>query len=106
MTKTKKKIKLISWNVNGLRAVIKKDFFDSFRQLDADIFALQEIKLQGPQLTDEMKRIQGYESHWSHATVKKVLFDHCPQTVDVPGNQLYFLFFLSHKANPSTKIWV
>ena len=46
MANKKKKIKLIAWNVNGLRAVIKKDFFDSFRQLDADIFALQEIKLQ------------------------------------------------------------
>jgi hypothetical protein len=41
MANTKKKIKLISWNVNGLRAVIKKDFFDSFKQLNADIFALQ-----------------------------------------------------------------
>jgi exodeoxyribonuclease-3 len=71
MTKAKKRIKLISWNVNGLRAVIKKDFFNSFTNMDADIFALQEIKLQEPQLTDEMKCIQGYESHWSHATLKK-----------------------------------
>ena len=71
MAKKKKKIKLISWNVNGLRAVIKKDFFKSFQQLDADIVALQETKLQGAQVTDEMNRIEGYESHWSHATVKK-----------------------------------
>ena len=71
MANTKKKIKLISWNINGLRAVIKKDFFSLFSQIDADIFALQEIKLQAPQLTDEMKSIQGYESHWSHASVKK-----------------------------------
>ena len=71
MTKTKKKIKLISWNVNGLRAAIKKEFFDSFQQLDADIFALQEIKLQAHQLNDEMKGVQEYESYWSHATVKK-----------------------------------
>jgi len=69
--KKKKKITLISWNVNGLRAVIKKDFFSSLRQLDADIIALQEIKLQEPQRTDEMKRIEGYESYWSYATVKK-----------------------------------
>ena len=67
----KKTIKLISWNVNGLRAAIKKDFFNLFGQLDADIFALQEIKLQEAQLTEEMKNIQGYESHWSYATVKK-----------------------------------
>jgi exodeoxyribonuclease-3 len=71
MTKTKKTIKLISWNVNGLRAAIKKDFFDTFRQLNADIFALQEIKLQAPQLADEMRSIDEYESHWSHATIKK-----------------------------------
>jgi exodeoxyribonuclease-3 len=71
MAKKKKRIKLISWNVNGLRAVIKKDFFKSFQQLDADIVALQETKLQKSQVTDEMNRIDGYESHWSHATVKK-----------------------------------
>ena len=71
MATKKKKITLISWNVNGLRAVIKKDFFSSLQQLDADIIALQEIKLQKPQLTDEMKRIEGYESYWSYATVKK-----------------------------------
>jgi exodeoxyribonuclease-3 len=71
MSKNKKRIKLISWNVNGLRAAIKKDFFKTLRQMDADIVALQEIKLQAPQLTDEMKNIEGFESHWSHATVKK-----------------------------------
>jgi exodeoxyribonuclease-3 len=69
--KNKKRISLISWNVNGLRAAVKKDFFGSFKQLEADIVALQEIKLQSPQLTHEMTDIQGYESHWSHATVKK-----------------------------------
>ena len=42
MPKKKKNIKLISWNVNGLRAVIKKDFFASFHQMDADIFSIQE----------------------------------------------------------------
>jgi len=67
----KKKIKLISWNVNGLRAAVKKDFFNSFQQLDADIFALQETKLQEPQLTTAMKGIEGYGDHWSHASVKK-----------------------------------
>ena len=67
----KKRIKLISWNVNGLRAVIKKDFFASFHQMDADIFAIQETKIQENQLTDEMKNIKGYESCWSHAKVKK-----------------------------------
>ncbi len=71
MPKKKKKIKLISWNVNGLRAVIKKDFFALFHQMDADIFSIQETKIQENQLTDEMKNIEGYESCWSHATIKK-----------------------------------
>ena len=71
MANKKKKFKLISWNVNGLRAVVKKDFFNFFKQLDADIFALQETKLQEPQLSSEMKSIDGYEAHWSHARVKK-----------------------------------
>ena len=69
--KKKKKITLVSWNVNGLRAVMKKDFIGSFRQLDADIVALQEIKLQESQLNDEMRNIDGYESFWSYASVKK-----------------------------------
>jgi exodeoxyribonuclease-3 len=71
MTKKKNRISLISWNVNGLRAAIKKDFFGSFKQLDADIVALQEIKLQQPQLTPELTDIPGYASYWSHATVKR-----------------------------------
>lgn len=71
MAKKKKKISLISWNVNGLRAAINKDFFDSFKKLNADIVALQEIKLQEPQRTDEMKSIAGYESNWSYSAVKK-----------------------------------
>ena len=71
MPKKKKKIKLISWNVNGLRAVFKKDFLESFQQIDGDIFAIQETKLQDAQLTDGMKQIEGYESYWSFATVKK-----------------------------------
>ena len=67
----KKNIKLISWNVNGLRAVWKKDFLKSLTDMDADIFAIQETKLQEPQLTDEMRHIKGYESYWSYAGVKK-----------------------------------
>jgi exodeoxyribonuclease-3 len=68
---TGKKLKLVSWNVNGLRAVMKKEFLTSFKSLDADVFAIQETKLQEPQLNDEMRNIEGYESHWAHASVKK-----------------------------------
>ena len=64
-------IKLISWNVNGLRAALKKGFVESIRGLDADIVAIQETKLQAPQLTDAMTRIDDYTAFWSHASVKK-----------------------------------
>ncbi len=76
----KKKIKLISWNVNGIRAAIKKDFFKSYQQMDADIFAIQETKLQAPQITDEMKDIEGYNAFWSHASVKKGYSGVCTYT--------------------------
>ncbi len=67
----KKRIKLYSWNVNGLRAVVKKDFFASVESLDADVLALQETKLQEAQLTNEMREIPGYQSHFAFASVKK-----------------------------------
>lgn len=62
-----KKIRLVSWNVNGLRAVIKKGFYDWFAQDGCDVLALQETKISAHQLTDEMKAPHGYRSAWSHA---------------------------------------
>jgi len=67
----KKELRLVSWNVNGLRAVLKKDFFESFKTLDPDILMLQETKLQEDQRTDEMTDIQAYKDFWSYSTVKK-----------------------------------
>jgi exodeoxyribonuclease-3 len=64
-------IKLISWNVNGLRAVWNKEFPQSFQKMDADIVAVQETKLQDHQLSDDMRHMDGYTSYWSHASVKK-----------------------------------
>lgn len=60
-------MKLISWNVNGLRAVIKKGFMESFHALDADIFALQEIKLQEGQIEWDLP---GYYCYWNYAQKK------------------------------------
>lgn len=59
--------KFISWNVNGLRACIEKGFMESFRQLDADIFCLQETKLQQGQITLELP---GYQQYWNYAEKK------------------------------------
>lgn len=64
-------IRLVSWNVNGLRAVLKKDFLGAMERLGADVLMVQETKLQEPQLTPEMTGINGAKAHWSFATVKK-----------------------------------
>ena len=50
-------MKLISWNVNGLRAVVTKGFKDFFDNVDADIFCLQETKLQEEQVDENIKSI-------------------------------------------------
>ena len=60
-------MRLVSWNVNGLRAVEKKGFADIFAQMDADVVALQETKLQEGQID---MAFDGYESHWSYAQKK------------------------------------
>lgn len=60
-------LKLISWNVNGLRAVAGKGFADIFRDLDADFFCLQETKLQEGQLDIAF---DGYTSYWNYAEKK------------------------------------
>ena len=60
-------MKFISWNVNGLRAVVKKGFVDEFNKLDADIFALQEIKLSEGQLDLELP---GYHMYYNYAQRK------------------------------------
>ena len=60
-------LKLVSWNVNGLRAVVKKNFLDVFSEMDADFFCLQETKLQAGQIDLEF---DGYESYWNYAVKK------------------------------------
>ena len=60
-------MKLISWNVNGLRACEGKGFSDAFRQLDADFFCLQETKMQEGQLD---LQFEGYQSYWNYAEKK------------------------------------
>ena len=69
-TRKKEGLFLVSWNVNGLRAALKKGFLDSFFELDADIFALQEIKALPDQLPDEVRQIPGYHVFWYPAQKK------------------------------------
>ncbi|MDQ0154582.1 exodeoxyribonuclease III [Robertmurraya andreesenii] len=60
-------MKLVSWNVNGLRACVKKGFLDYFHQVDADIFCIQESKLQEGQIELEL---DGYHQFWNYAERK------------------------------------
>ena len=60
-------MKFISWNVNGLRAVMGKDFMGIFEKLDADFFCLQETKLQAGQIEMELP---GYYQYWNYAEKK------------------------------------
>ena len=62
-----KSLKYISWNVNGLRACIKKGFMESFKELDADAFCLQETKLQPDQIELDLP---GYYQYWNSAVKK------------------------------------
>lgn len=60
-------MKFISWNVNGLRAIVKKNFSEVFEALDADFFCLQETKLQEGQIELDLS---GYHQYWNYAEKK------------------------------------
>lgn len=60
-------MKLISWNVNGLRACVKKGFLDYFSQAEADVFCIQETKLQEGQIDLDLP---GYHQYWNYAEKK------------------------------------
>lgn len=60
-------MRFISWNVNGLRAVMGKNFMEEFKKLDADFFCLQETKLQEGQIEMELP---GYHQYWNYAEKK------------------------------------
>ena len=57
-------MRFVSWNVNGLRACLTKGFMESFRDIDADVFCLQETKMQEGQAILELK---GYKQFWKSA---------------------------------------
>ena len=84
-------MRFISWNVNGLRAVVKKGFEEIFMALDADFFCIQETKLQAGQISLDLP---GYESYWSYAEKKgysgtAVFTKHTPLSVqyNIPGHE-------------------
>lgn len=67
MKKEDRNLKFISWNVNGIRACVQKGFLDIFKEMDADIFCLQETKMQAGQLELELP---GYHQYWNSAVKK------------------------------------
>lgn len=60
-------MKIISWNVNGIRACVRKGFLDYFKEVDADIFCLQETKVQEGQIK---LPLEGYYQYWNYALKK------------------------------------
>ena len=64
-------MKLVSWNVNGLRAVVTKGFESFFKEINADVFCVQETKMQEEQLDDNIRKIfDGYYCYWNSAEKK------------------------------------
>lgn len=84
--------KLISWNVNGLRACVDKGFLDFFKEIDADIFCLQETKLQEGQITLDLP---GYFQYWNYAE-KKGYFGTAIFTKEKPLSIFYGLGVEKH----------
>lgn len=66
-----KKIRLLSWNVNGIRAAYKKGFVDWIKKENPDILCIQETKAHPEQLADELLNVNGYTSHFSSSIIKK-----------------------------------
>ncbi len=64
-------MKIISWNVNGIRAVHKKGAWEYFKKADADIFCVQETKAEADQLVDELRNPPGYYSYFNHSKGRK-----------------------------------
>jgi exodeoxyribonuclease-3 len=87
--------KLISWNVNGLRALEKKGFVDILHELDADVVCLQEIKAMPDQLPKTLTEIDGYEAFWFPAK-RKGYAGVCTYSKVQPLHVLYGMDIVEH----------
>lgn len=65
-----RRIKIVSWNVNGLRAIVKKDFFEDLKKMDPDLLCLQETKAQDPEVTEALSRLSNYKIYINSANQK------------------------------------
>ena len=117
-------MKFVSWNVNGLRAAVKNGFLDAFNDFDADIVALQEIKIQPDQLPASLQHIDGYHAYWNPAQKKgyagtavltrtaplqvwygldSPLFDEEGRVLTLEFDDFYFVNVYAHNAQPELK---
>lgn len=87
--------KLISWNVNGLRAIERKGFTDMVHELNADILSLQEIKAMPDQLPESIRSLEGYEAYWYPAK-RKGYAGVCTYTRIKPLNVIYGMDIPEH----------
>ena len=85
-------MKIVTWNVNGIRACVKKGFLDYFNEVDADMFCIQETKLQEGQIDLEL---EGYHQYWNYA-VKKGYSGTAIFTKDEPLSVKYGLGIEEH----------
>ena len=85
-------MRLVSWNVNGIRACVKKGFLDYFNEVDADIFCIQESKLQEGQIELEL---EGYSQYWNYA-IKKGYSGTAVFTKETPISVIYGLDIEHH----------
>ena len=73
---------LWSWNVNGLRAIMNKDFVKIIHQESPDVVGIQETKLQSHQIPEDMQTLVEYHQYWSHAAIcqqdRKAPLKDCP----------------------------
>lgn len=89
-------MKLISWNVNGLRAVLGKGFANFFKEANADIFCIQETKMQEEQVDESIKKVfEGYHMYWNSA-VKKGYSGTAIFTKEQPINVTYGIGIEEH----------
>ena len=87
-------MKLISWNVNGIRACVTKGFLEYFSEMDADIFCLQEIKMQQGQIELDLK---GYHQYFNYILLFHFLFLFLKIRVHFILSFLFFPFFILRK---------
>jgi exodeoxyribonuclease-3 len=88
-------MKIVSWNVNGIRAIVKKDFIELFKKMNADVLCLQETKAQDDQVAEALNWIEGYHIYYNSA-IKKGYSGTAIITKEEPINVTYGIGIAEH----------